>query len=242
MILFQQKNTNDKTAKVSLMALMLSISLLFSCSNGQTGITKIEIGEKGKSEAFIGSHLPIKAEINLNEKIKSIEVQIALAKTTDWSLNRSYREKYVGNSKVHFNESFEIPYDAEVGNYELMLKVNGENGAVEEKRTRIQISVDSTVPIVGDLDVGINAKGNDLHLETDITAAKKIKQVSVALKGKEWSKDFVFDKPAIKDHVSYNFHEHVNVNEAPKGEYEVVLTVEDQEGRKASTTNSFQKK
>jgi len=28
------------------------------------------------------------------------------------------------------------------------------------------------VPVVGDLDVGINAKGNDLHLETDITAAK----------------------------------------------------------------------
>ncbi len=239
---FLTQKITEFTAKASAVALMLSFVLFFSCSQHQTGIQKLEIGENGVTEAFIGQLLPIRAEIELNEKIASIDIHIVPVEANKWSFNQQYTEAYAGRRTALFEENIQIPDDAKVGNYELTIKVVGESGVTTEKQTNIRISVDSTVPIVGDLDVGINPKGNDLHLEADITATKKIKQVTVEIKGETWSKDFVFDKPQMKDQLSYKFHEHVHVEEAPKGEYKVVLTLEDQSGRKAVTTKSFQKK
>jgi len=235
--------TIDFVPKVGLVVLMLAIGLFVSCSADRPGVRHLEVGEKGSAEAFVGQPLPVRAEIALGEKIASVEVRITTSDADGWSFRQQYADSYAGKDKVSFAETVQIPESAKVGSYAVRLTVMGEKHASEEATLDIRLSVDSSVPVVGDLDVGINAAGSDLHLETDITAAKKIKQVKVEIKGAAWSKDFIFDKAPMKDQLSHTFHEHVHeVEEAPPGTYEVLLTVEDQAGRKAAVRGSFEKK
>jgi len=233
---------SDNLRTIGFVAVMSAIGMFVSCSADRSGVRHLEVGEKGSAEAFVGQGLPVRAEIALGEKIASVDLRITPSDADGWSFRQQYAGNYAGKDKTSFAESIEIPADAKVGSYAVTVTAMGEKDAVEEATVDLRLSVDSSVPVVGDLDVGINATGNDLHLETDITAAKKIKQVRVEIKGAAWQKDFVFDKAQMKDQLSYNFHEHVHVDEAPAGEYEVLLTVEDQDGRTAVAKNGFRKK
>ncbi len=242
MTFFQTKNTNRIQQKTSLMAVVLFFIMLSSCSGDRTGISKMVVGEKDAAEAFIGLPLLVKAEIALEENIASIDLHMATANTGDWTFTQHFTEKYSGSNTASFDEQFMFPNGTEAGNYELTLVVTGESGAVVERKRNFRISVDSTVPVVEELEVGINASGDDLHLAAHITAAKKIRQVILSVEGPDWSREFVFDKARIKDQMSVHFHEHAHVDEAPAGQYVVILTVEDQDGRKAAATGSFEKK
>jgi len=229
-------------AQVVLASLLLSFGLFFSCTGSKPGVRNLQVGEKGSAEAFVGQELPLRAKIALGEKIAAVHVDVRPADAESPILHQHYTEGYAGRERAAFVESIAIPADAKTGSYTVTLKVIGESGATEEKSANFRLSVDSSVPVAGDLDVGINAAGNDLHLETDITAAKKIKQVRVEIKGEAWTRDFTFDKAQMQEQMSYNFHEHVRVDEAPAGEYEVILTVEDQAGRTAEARGNFRKK
>lgn len=101
--------------------------------------------------------------------------------------------------------------------------------------------IDTTIPVITDLDVGINAKKNDLHIEAELSAVKKIDRVVVTLKGDNWTKDITFDQAPPRGELTTNFHQHVHVDEAPAGEYQVILTLHDQEGREAKAEGSFVK-
>jgi len=233
---------SDNSRTIGFVAVMSAVGMFVSCSADRPGVRHLEVGEKGSAEAFVGQELPVRAEIALGEKIATIHLDAKASEAGGWTFHRHYTEGYAGKDRAAFAEKIDIPEDAKVGGYTVTVKAIGESGAAEEKSADFRLSVDSSVPVTGDLDVGINAAGNDLHLETDITAAKKIKQVRVEIKGAAWSRDFTFDKAQMKDQLSYNFHEHVPVDEAPAGEYEVLLTVEDQDGRTAVAHGSFEKK
>jgi len=239
---FEHVRTIAFVPTAGLATVISAIGLFVSCSADRSGVRNLEVGEKGSAEAFVGQELPVRAEIALGEKIASVEVRITPSGADGWSFRQQYAGNYAGKDNVSFAETVQVPEGAKVGSYVVGLRAMGEKEAAEEATVDIRLSVDSSVPVVGDLDVGINAAGNDLHLEADITAAKKIKQVSVEVKGAAWSKVFTFDKAPMKDQMSYTFHEHVHVDEAPPGMYEVVLTVGDQAGRNAVAHGNFEKK
>ncbi|HMR20018.1 MAG TPA: DUF4625 domain-containing protein [Sphingobacterium sp.] len=222
--------------------LVFSFVLLFSCVD-RKGVYEVKIGEKRSSEAYVGQKMPVKAKIKLKENIAAIEVAITSADGGQWSFQRKYTAGYEGQNTATFAENIPISDNAQVGKYDILFKVIGENGTVEEENSSIQLVVDSTVPVIGPVDAGLNAAGDDLHLEAQIDAAKKIKKVTVIVRGEKWSKDLVFENDKIAGQVSYNFHEHVHMDDAPQGTYDVVLTVQDQEGRVVSSASkTFQKK
>lgn len=215
-----------------------------SCSGDRPGISKMVVGEKDSGEATVGSPMLVRANISLDENITGVELQMASLdpEMGEGTFSQQFSDKYSGSDAVKFDEQFMFPSATEAGNYELTLTVTGESGAILQQKRSFRISVDSTVPVVDELEVGINARGDDLHLAAHITAVKKIRQVILGLEGEDWSKEFVFEQARIKDQTSIHFHEHAHVDDAPAGIYTVVLTVEDQDGRKASATSTFEKK
>jgi len=244
MAIFQTKYTSRIQQKISLTAVVLFFIVLSSCSGDRSGISKMMVGEKDSGEATVGSSMPVKATISLDENIAGIELQMASldAEMDERTFNQQFSDKYSGANAVKFDEQFMFPSGTEAGNYELTLIVTGESGAILQQKRNFRISVDSTVPVVDELEVGINAKGDDLHLAAHITAVKKIRRVTLGLEGEDWSKEFVFEQARIKDQTSIHFHEHAHVDDAPAGIYTLVLTVEDYDGRKASATSTFEKK
>lgn len=217
------------------------VAVFAACSSMDSGISNIEIGEKNSAEAHIGAPVTITANIALNENIRSVVMKIVSAEGASWEFTQNYSDQYAGNKTAKFQETIEVPADAEVGNYELILTATSENETVEESTATFRLAIDSTVPSVMDLEVGLNSAGNDLHLEAHIDAAKKIKQVTLTVKGTGWIKDTVFDQDHIKGQTHVHFHEHADVDAAPAGEYRAILLVEDEEGRKAVASAGFVK-
>lgn len=218
------------------------IAVFSACSNRDSGISNIQIGEDNNSEAHIGSSFPVKADISLDENIQSVTMTIASTDGSNWDFTQNFTEKYAGSKTAKFQENIEVPTDAEMGNYELLLTATGESGAIEESSSTFRVAIDSTVPTVTDLEVGLNSAGDDLHLEAHLTAAKKIKQVILTVKGERWIKDVTFDKSHIKGQTHIHFHEHADIESAPAGEYSAILLVEDEDGRKSTGSAGFTKR
>ena len=212
-----------------------------SCSSKGNGISDLKIvgSDEGVS---VGQPSLIEADINVEDAIDEVQITWEPTSGDGWQLAAAFTDGLQGQQSVRFSEYIDVPVDAAPGKYRLTMKVKQQDGTEIEESVDATLTIDSTVPVASDLDVGINAAGNDLHLETELTAVKKIQQVTVQVNGAAWSKDFTFDGSRIKDQLSLHFHEHVHIDEAPAGNYQVVLTVEDQEGRSASVEGSFTKK
>jgi len=226
-----------------LLTLLLAgmVAVFSACSNMGAGISNVEIGENNSAEAHIGAPVTVSANIALDENIESVVMKIVSTEGESWEFTQNYSHLYAGNKTAKFQETIEVPADAEVGNYELILTATSENDVVEETTTPFRVSIDSTVPSITDLEVGLNNAGNDLHLEAHIDAAKKIKQITLTVKGAGWIKDTKFDQDHIKGQTHVHFHEHADVDAAPAGNYQAILLVEDEEGRKAVATTGFVK-
>lgn len=242
MVLFSRLCSMSMWKRSQMLAALISLGILFSCTGEGSGISKMRVGEKDSGEAFIGLPMPVKADVSLDENIVGVELEMTAQSPEEWTFSQQFKDKYAGANAVKFDEEFMFPNGTEAGNYELTLTVTGESGAIVQQKRNFRISVDSTVPVVDELEVGINAAGDDLHLAAHITAAKKIRQVVLSVEGADWSKEFVFEQARVKDQTAVHFHEHAHVDEAPAGVYSVILTVEDHDGRKAAATGTFQKK
>lgn len=215
--------------------------LAISCSPKGSGINGLQVGG-ADATVSVGQSTLIEANINVDQPIDNVQIEWKSANDDGWELLEVYTEDFQGKTNAVFFESVSIPTDVIPGKYVLTMKVKQQDGTVVEQSMETTFTIDSTVPVASALDVGINAAGNDLHLESELTAVKKIEQVVVKVNGASWSKDFTFDSPKIKDQLSHTFHEHVHVDDAPAGEYQVILTVQDQEGRQASVEGKFVKK
>lgn len=248
MSIFQQLKSGEIFQKMGLAAIMLFFVVFSSCSDGQVGISNLKIGERNSGEATLGLPMQIEADVKLEENIVGIVLDIVSLDTDagvdagEWTYHQDFGTKYSGKNTAKFDEQYMFPNGTLAGDYELTLTVTGESGAIVQQKRDFKILVDSTLPFVDELEVGINAAGDDLHLAAHIAAARKIRQVVLLVEGAEWSKEFVFEQARIKDQTSMHFHEHAHVDEAPAGTYQVTLTVEDQDGRKASATAEFKKK
>lgn len=223
-----------------LIALLLTV--VTSCTSNEPGIHDVEVGEENNGEGYLGTTMPVKATINFGEEqLSTITLGMTSADGSS-SFEMDLTPRYAGQSKVKLEEDLIFPEGTEAGEYVLTLNTKGSSGTIYKNEGKFHILVDSSLPVVDEFEVSINAKGNDLHLAAHIASPKKIEKVVLLITGLEWSKEFVYNKASVKDQTAIHFHEHAHVDDAPAGGYEVVLTVQDQAGRKATANGKFEKK
>lgn len=215
--------------------------LLVGCQNREEGISNINIGNESEQKGYIGQPLSIQADIISDVTLEQVELMISSNIDQDWDFSEIFKENISGKKEAKFSTDVDIPQSLKSGKYSLTLKAVKSDGAIDEKTEMFRLIIDSSLPVVSDLDIGLNAKKNDLHLETELTAAKKIKQVMITIQGEAWNKEVILNEAKVDGKLSLHLHEHVHVDEAPEGTYEVIVTVEDQEGRKANNQATFTK-
>jgi len=221
--------------------LLFFIVLSAGCGRQGAGISNIQVEEGGRAEVFVGQPFTVSAHVAAGKAIDHVDLRIGPVSGEGWTFERPFSEGIAGKKAVSFAARVEIPKDAEPGSYRLTLRLTEDDGSVAEESADFQIAIDSTIPTASDLDVGINAAGNDLHLETELIAPSGIKAVLVEIKGDAWSTGFTFNEGELVGQLTHHFHEHVHVEEAPAGTYRVILTVEDRKGRSAKTEGTFTK-
>ncbi|MCL7987201.1 DUF4625 domain-containing protein [Sphingobacterium sp. lm-10] len=222
------------------------VMLLFvtaSCgqNTGDSPISNLRINQNKEAEIGIGQTAMVQADIALEHGIADVAFELKNSAGVPIDTIWSSLDDADGQTKYAVSQEIQIPVTLRPGKYWLILSVEDTHSDIKRDSISLNLVLDNTIPIVGDLDVGINKNGSDLHLEAELTAVKKIDRVEVLIKGANWSKDISFDKASIKDQLSTTFHEHVHVSDAPSGAYTVFLTLYDQQGRMAKVEGSFRK-
>ncbi|MFC3198035.1 DUF4625 domain-containing protein [Parapedobacter deserti] len=224
-----------------LVCILLSAVVLLSCGTRGAGVSDLQVGSQGSGEAFVGHSFSVEANLRANTSIAHVVMDIQPVSGDGWTFNEQYTDGVAGEKGAKFTTEVAVPITAEPGHYRLTLRAVDDNGSATESSTDFELSIDSTVPTLSGIDVGINAAGDDLHLEAELTAPSKIESVNVEVIGDAWNKEFRFTNERLVGQLSYHFHEHVRVSEAPAGTYRVVLTIEDQQGRRAQAEGKFTK-
>jgi len=199
------------------------------------------VGPNGNAEAYVGQQFLFQARLSAEAGIQYTEVDIQPTSGEGWTFNQRYTEKLAGKKRVTFAAEVAVPLTADAGNYQLVLRMTDNNNITVSEMAPFELIIDNTVPTAGDLDVGINAAGNDLHLETELTAPAGIEKVVVEIQGDNWSNELTFSGGQLTGQLSNHFHEHVAVGDAPGGNYRVTLRLIDQKDREFKTEGTFVK-
>jgi hypothetical protein len=230
-----------------IIALLLLTSVFVACKKdriepqGPT-IALLEVGHENNKTAYAGTDIHIEATINALANIAKVKLQIHPAIDGGWEFEQEFTEGFVGLKNADFHQHIDIPADAELGKYHIHLSVTDQQGRTTEVESELEIKFDPTLPVATGFEVGLNAAGNDLHLEAVVNAVNKIAKIIVEVHGPAWEKEFEFADAAMVGKTTYNFHKHVNVGEAPAGHYHVHLKIIDQAGKENEFEEHFDKK
>ena len=224
------------------------LSFVASCSKDDDDviaaptISGVEVGHDNNKTAYPGGDFHVEAEILAPGNVATVQLLISPVSGTGWSFDEVFTDGLAGNKNAAFHEHLAIPADAPLGQYKLRLIVTDQKGQVANIESDLEIKVDPTLPGATDFEIGLNAAGNDLHLEANINAVNKIAKVIVEVHGAGWEKAFEFTDAAMVGQTTYNFHKHVNVGDAPAGHYHVHLVIVDQAGKENEFEEHFDKK
>lgn len=219
---------------------LFSSLLLVGCQGSSEPVNDLTIGLEGESQGYLGQTLPWNFSVDSVDHIEQIILNILPVEGEGWTFTKTYeRQNFNEDGTIH--DAIQIPDEAKVGNYRFELQLLSGGKRIYSKDTELTLKVDSSIPYISALDVGVNSDGSDLHLETDLSAPQGIESVTVDIHGEEVMKSFTFDSPRLKGTITNNFHEHIDVQEMPKGEYKVILTVRDGKGKQADASGSFKK-
>ena len=204
-------------------------------------ISALEIGPDNNKTAHPGGDVHVEAEITATANIESVTLEINPKSGTGWKLNTVYMEGFAGLKNAEFHKHVDVPADAALGSYDVVLKVRDSNGQETKVESTLELQNDPSLPSLAGFEVGLNAAGNDLHAEATVTAANKIAQIIVEIHGNGWEKEFSYADANMVGQTTYNFHKHMDVTAAPKGHYHVHLKVVDQAGKAAEFEEHFDK-
>lgn len=245
---------NTKTRKNNIMkhnkiiiALLLITSIFAACKKDKVElagptINGLEVGHENNKTAYPGTDIHIEAAIVAAANIAKVTLEIHPATAGGWEYEQEYTEGFAGQKNAAFHKHIDIPADAALGKYHIHLSVTDQQGQVTEVESELEIKFDPTLPSAIGFEIGLNAAGNDLHLEASISAVNKIAKITVEVHGPAWEKEFEFTDAAMVGQTTYNFHKHVNVGAAPAGHYHVHLKVTDQAGKENEFEEHFDKK
>lgn len=227
------------------------IGLLVACGgNGPTGgrsgagFSEVVVGTGGAdATGALGSTLPISAHVFASDTISGIEAALKVDGGEEWVVTEVLSDaEGIGSTRGRVDMKMQLPPDIRPGAYAVVLTVADKQGGKQSVEHPVRLVVDASVPMVMDLEIGINAAGNDLHLAAHVMASQKVSSITATVEGSDWQKEYTFDGPQISGKIDYQFHEHAQVDAAPAGKYKVVLTVFDQKGNRAESTGFFVKR
>jgi hypothetical protein len=204
-------------------------------------IAALEIGPENNKIAHPGGDVHVEALITATSNIESVTLEINPKSGSGWKLNTVYTEGFAGLKNAEFHKHVDVPEDAALGSYNVVLKVRDSQGKETKVESTLDLQNDPSLPSQTGFEVGLNAAGNDLHAEASITAPNKIAEILVEIHGNGWEKEFSYKDVNIVGQTSYNFHKHMDVTAAPKGHYHVHLKVVDQAGKSATFEEHFDK-
>ena len=231
--------------KFSICTLILKICLfplilLVGCQRSSEPINNLTIGLDGENRGYLGQTLPWNFSVGSEDDTERIILNISPLSGEGWSFTKTYEQQsFEGYGIV--NDTIRVPDEAKVGSYRFELRLMSGGKTIYSKKTEFTLKVDSSIPHISVLDVGVNTAGSDLHLETDLSVPQGIESVSVEVQGEGVTKSFVFDSSRLKGTITNNFHEHIDVQEMPEGEYKVTLTVRDTKGKQGRAVGNFRK-
>ncbi|PWG79409.1 hypothetical protein DDR33_16705 [Pararcticibacter amylolyticus] len=240
------KLSRMKTMKQFLCLLIFTGTFFTACKKDDPEymppvIDGLEVGLRNSKIAHPGSDLHIEAQISAPGTIKSVVLSIHPENGSGWELNTTYTEDLEGLKNAEFHKHVDVPAEAPLGDYHGHLKVTDQSGQVTEVEFELVLVSDPTLPSVTGFEVGLNAAGNDLHLEAMVNAPNKIADIEVEIHGNGWEKEVSYTDQAMVGQSTYNFHKHINVAEAPAGHYHVHLKVTDQSGKENEFEEHFDK-
>lgn len=234
-----------KTTKVTV-AFLLLFATFTACKKDKLETPKpsiegLEVGTSNNKVAHPGNDLHIEALIIASGIIKDVVLEIHPENGSGWVVNTTYTEGFSGLKNAEFHKHLDVPANAALGDYHGHLKVTDQSGQVTEIEFELQLTADPALPSVSNFEVGLNAAGNDLHVEAMITVPNKISKIVLEVHGSGWEKEVTYTDAAIVGQTTYNLHKHLDIATAPGGHYHVHLKVVDQSGKENEFEEHFDK-
>ncbi|RAJ05409.1 uncharacterized protein DUF4625 [Chitinophaga skermanii] len=228
------------------MAIGMSV-FLFACSKDDDPVPSkptlnvTEIGHSNSKIAYVGADLHLDAEIEAANNIASIQVRIFQASSnTGWKYDSTYTQGFAGTKNADFHKHIDIPATAAVGKYHIQLVVKDQKGQQTTFDGELDIQANVDLPNVTGIHVSLNDAKDDLHVDAQVAAPKKIASITVTVKG-AWTKATEYKDEAMVGQTSYKLHKHIHVGEAPAGHYHVFIKVVDQAGKSMEFEEHFDK-
>lgn len=226
------------------MALAMS-AFLFACSKKddvapQATISLKEVGSGNSKVAYAGSDLHLDAEIVAPGGIREVKLEIRPQTAGGWAFDSVYTAGLAGAKNADFHKHIDIPAEAAVGNYRVIVTVIDQQGRQTAAESALEIKVDATLPSLAGLELKLNTDKTDLHVGGDISAPNKIASVTIEIHG-AWAYEVTYTDAAMVGQTTYHLHKHVNVSAAPAGHYHVHITVKDQAGKEREIEEHFDK-
>lgn len=220
----------------------LALLFLQACNNREPGITWRWEKDNKEKRFFVGQQIPLTADIDGGDRLDSAWLAIKAINDGNWSyLHPLPSALFRDNKPYRFEHRVDVPDTANTGRYEVGLFARLSDGSVIKNLEYVDLSVDSSFPWIGDLEIGLNGRQDDLHLAAELSAAKKIDKVNVQIDGANWKNSFDFQGSSLKDQITAHFHEHVDLKDVPVGAYSVKLVLTDGLGRTTEKKGTFNK-
>lgn len=234
-----------KKDKILLLALLF-FTLLNACKKdepilGAPTISGLEVGTSNNKTAYPGNDLHVEAQIEAPGTIAEVKLQINPVSGTGWKFNRTFIEGFSGLKNAEFHEHFDVPIDAAVGMYKLVLTVTDKNGKTTKIESDLNMIIDPTLPSVANLEIDVE-NATEIHLEANIAAPNKIAKVEVEIHGGTFKKETTYTDAAMVGQTTYKMHKHINIAGAPVGHYHVHVKVTDQAGKSIEVEGHFDRK
>jgi hypothetical protein len=243
----QTNHNTSSTMKITkfFLALLTVASIFTACKKDKImslpTINNLEVGHDNNKTAFPGTDTHIEAELYAEATIAKVKLEINPVAGSGWKFAQEYTDGFAGMKNAEFHKHIDVPADAPLGKYHLRLSLTDLQGQVTVVESELELKYDPTLPSATGFEVGLNAAGNDLHMEAKINAVNKIAKVIVEIHGGTYEKEYEYTDVAMVGAVAYNFHKHINVSDVPKGHYHVHLKIIDQANKENEFEEHFDK-
>lgn len=244
MLINYKKSSIMKTTKFIFM-LAIVAAFFTACKkdpmNEMPKITDIEVGSDNNKTAYPGTDIHIEADLLAAETITKVKLEInPVDPATGWKFEKEFTEGYAGNKNADFHEHIDIPADAALGKYRVVLTLIDAKGQVVKAESDLALKYDPTLPKATNFTVELE-KGYELHVEAKINAVNKIAKVVVEIEGSNYEREFDYTDAAMVGTTSFDFHKHIDLTNAPKGHYHVHLKIVDQKNKENEFEDHFDK-
>lgn len=233
---------NTHMMKTSKFLIMLAVIAAFFSACKKDPIIEMpvigdmEVGSANSKLAYPGTDIHIEAALLAAETITTVKLEITpVEPVTGWRFTKEFTEGYAGTKNAEFHEHLDVPADAPLGKYRIVLTLTDGKGQVVKAESDLELKYDPTLPKATDFTLEVE-NANELHVEAKINAINKIARVVVEIHGGTYEKQVEYTDAAMVGTTSFDFHKHIDITSVPKGHYHVHLLIVD----KANKENEFE--